>query len=152
MKKMKRFLSLLICMVMLMSVLPMGASAAHVHDWRGEFTFINDDPSGHYYDCNYCDYTTEKEDHWFYVGEWYGTYYDGSECFTCHYKKPQTYNITYMDGTTKLTDLTPATYTEGTGATLPGADKVTKLGYTFAGWYNNDMSKTFRLAIPASSG
>jgi len=46
---------------------------------------------------------------------------------------PQT--ITYMDGATELTGLTPATYIEGTGATL--STSATKTGYTFAGWYAN---------------
>jgi uncharacterized repeat protein (TIGR02543 family) len=44
-------------------------------------------------------------------------------------------NITYMDGDTEITGLTPTTYLEGIGATLP--DSVTKEGYTFNGWYAN---------------
>ena len=48
-----------------------------------------------------------------------------------------TYNIKlnannggYVDGYTA-----PATYTFGTGATLPTGDNITKTGYDFAGWY-----------------
>ena len=41
-------------------------------------------------------------------------------------------SITYMDGETEITTLTPTTYLEGIGATLP---VVTKEGYTFDGWY-----------------
>jgi len=43
-------------------------------------------------------------------------------------------SITYMDGESEITGLTPATYLEGIGATLPTA---TKEGYTFDGWYAN---------------
>ena len=42
-------------------------------------------------------------------------------------------DITYMDGETELTGLTPATYVETVGATLPA--EATKEGYTFNGWY-----------------
>lgn len=45
------------------------------------------------------------------------------------------YSITYYDGESAL-ELTPATYTFGTGATLP-ASAGTKAGYDFAGWYDN---------------
>ena len=44
-------------------------------------------------------------------------------------------NITYMDGEAEITGLTPTTYLEGIGATLPVS--VTKDGYTFDGWYAN---------------
>lgn len=43
--------------------------------------------------------------------------------------------ITYMDGESEITGLTPTTYLEGIGATLP--TEVTKQDYTFDGWYNN---------------
>ena len=43
--------------------------------------------------------------------------------------------ITYMDGESEITGLTPTTYLEGIGATLP--TEVTKSGYTFNGWYAN---------------
>lgn len=42
-------------------------------------------------------------------------------------------NITYMDDDNEITGLTPTTYLEGIGATLPTT--VTKEGYTFGGWY-----------------
>ena len=41
-------------------------------------------------------------------------------------------NITYYDGETEITGLTPNTYLEGIGVTLPTAEKE---GYTFDGWY-----------------
>ena len=48
-------------------------------------------------------------------------------------------SITYVDsrdGTTELTELVPAQYTPGTGATLP-ATATAPTGYNFAGWYTN---------------
>lgn len=42
-------------------------------------------------------------------------------------------SITYMDGGDAITGLTPETYLEGIGTTLP--TEVTKDGYTFDGWY-----------------
>ncbi len=52
----------------------------------------------------------------------------GSTC-SCN---PRTYIITYKDGSTTLTGLTPTTYTYGIGATIDGTPS--KDGYTFAGW------------------
>lgn len=43
--------------------------------------------------------------------------------------------ITYMDGESEITGLTPTKYAETVGATLPA--EVTKEGYTFNGWYDN---------------
>lgn len=45
------------------------------------------------------------------------------------------YTITYYDGENVL-DLAPASYTYGTGVTLP-ASAGAKTGYTFDGWYDN---------------
>ena len=48
-------------------------------------------------------------------------------------------SITYIDsrdGTTELTELVPAEYAPGVGATLP-ATATAPNGYTFAGWYPN---------------
>lgn len=42
-------------------------------------------------------------------------------------------SITYMDGDSAITGLSPDKYAETVGATLP--TEVTKEGYTFAGWY-----------------
>ena len=46
------------------------------------------------------------------------------------------YNIIYMDGSETLSDINPQKYTYGVGATLP--TDVTKDGYTFKGWYDNE--------------
>ena len=47
------------------------------------------------------------------------------------------YNITYMSDGSQLSDLTPTNYTYGVGVTtLP--TNVTKDGYTFKGWYDNE--------------
>ena len=45
------------------------------------------------------------------------------------------YTITYVDGSTPMSGLTPTTYISGRGATLP--TEVTKEHYTFNGWYTS---------------
>ena len=52
----------------------------------------------------------------------------------------ETYNITYhLNGASWVGGYTaPATYKEGTGATLPLAGNMTNVGYTFDGWYANE--------------
>ena len=133
MKKMKRFLSLLICMVMLMSVLPMSAAAAphygsHQHNW-----WTNHGARGHQSTC-WCgellgDVIPHEYNNWFLENK--------NLCY-CGYEK-QTYSITYKDDDKVLADLTPSSYTDGRteNIPLPDADDVTKTGYTFVGWYTN---------------
>ena len=52
---------------------------------------------------------------------------------------PNTYDITYHENgaSYKAGYTAPATYTVGTGATLPVAGNMTNTGYTFGGWYDN---------------
>ena len=51
---------------------------------------------------------------------------------------PTQYNITYyIDGV--VTNLLPATYKEGAGATLPMGIDLTREGYDFNGWYTNSL-------------
>ena len=60
------------------------------------------------------------------------------------------YTITYKDGSTTMTGLTPTTYTESSSTiTLP---TPTKSGYTFGGWYNNSgLTGTAVTTIPTGS-
>ena len=52
---------------------------------------------------------------------------------------PNTYDITYHENgaSYKAGYTAPATYTVGTGATLPTSSNMTNTGYTFGGWYDN---------------
>ena len=47
---------------------------------------------------------------------------------------PIDYNITYYDGSSEITTLSPDTYNIENGATLPTTSKT---GYTFGGWYED---------------
>ena len=55
---------------------------------------------------------------------------------------PNTYTITYhLNGASWASSAGVASYTVGTGATLPLAGAMTNVGYTFDGWYaNSDLS------------
>ncbi len=63
---------------------------------------------------------------------------------------PIEYTITYMDGATPMTGLTPTNYTIEAAATLPAT--ATKAGYGFYGWYTNSTFTGSEVtAIPAGS-
>lgn len=55
---------------------------------------------------------------------------------------PNTYTVTYnLNGASWASSAGVASYTVGTGATLPVAGDMTNIGYTFGGWYaNSDLS------------
>lgn len=51
---------------------------------------------------------------------------------------PNTYTVTYnLNGASWASSAGVASYTVGTGATLPVAGDMTNIGYTFGGWYDN---------------
>lgn len=51
---------------------------------------------------------------------------------------PNTYTVTYnLNGASWASSAGVASYTVGTGATLPVAGDMTNIGYTFGGWYAN---------------
>ena len=51
---------------------------------------------------------------------------------------PNTYTITYnLNGASWASSAGVASYTVGTGATLPISSNMTNTGYTFGGWYDN---------------
>ena len=58
------------------------------------------------------------------------------------------YNINYYNGSTKITGLTPSTYTYGSGATLPSYSKT---GYVFGGWYTDTNYTTKVTSVSTSA-